>query len=309
MQLGHAVNYASGLSREASNALGYRFDEAVGFQPDGGESWVLGITPGLLHCLWGKRGWLTGLWRSAAGKVFATEAYGRVHTIADAQPNAPWDVTEVPGLLEGVWGLDEEHVYVWGRDRGTPLLHRWDGQTFSRIESPGQLVAMHGVAPDLLIGVGEEGLISRWDGGRWHPFKAVSSRSLSSVFVASEDEIYACSVSGDILQGSVHGWSKVLSDDRLSGCIAKWQGRWWVGVGGEMGLCVLEGASLVSRKPNVIPTTMDVRQDLVMASNLGVVDTADGESYMASLTDDFARAAAMNCDPLWLNDDGEWKDD
>ena len=66
----------------------------------------------------------------------------------------------------GVWGLDDSNVWVWGRKGGEGIVHHFDARV-TELPSPGKLLWMHGLAPELLVPVGERGLVTRWDGGRW----------------------------------------------------------------------------------------------------------------------------------------------
>jgi hypothetical protein len=63
-------------------------------------------------------------------------------------------------------------------------------------------------------------------------------------------------------------------------CITKWRGRVWVGTT-DLGLCVLDGARLVPIKPNLRPTRMDSRGDLLLSQSEMIVGSADGESFRA----------------------------
>lgn len=71
-------------------------------------------------------------------------------------------------------------------------------------------LAMHGAREDLVFAVGTHGLVARWDGSRWLPMSAPAAVRLGSVFVVSDDEVYACGQDGVLLQGSVPGWQEVL---------------------------------------------------------------------------------------------------
>src|SRR5690606_7395402 len=111
-----------------------------------------------------------------------------------------------------------------------------------------------------LVAVGERGLVSRWDGAKWHTWPPVSNALLSSVHVVSPDEMYACGQGAQIWAGSVDGWSLRYRHPGPLGAIAKWRDRVWVAAGGDYGLSELVDDRLESRKPNLTSTQLDYRQ-------------------------------------------------
>lgn len=300
MELGHFLNHASGRILDDCHCLGYRFDESIGFRPDVGESWIISTRPEYLDCMEGRLGWYTGLWRSEAKKAYVTAVSGRVLSNPKPTPGNPWATTELPGVLEGVWGFDDQNVYVWGRKGGDPLMYFFNGTDWSVMESPGFVVSMHGIAKDFVVAAGEKGMVAHWNGNRWTQFPAASKTVLSDIYVADEDEIYVCGVGTSVFEGSAKGWNGLVTHPQLTGCIAKWKGQLWVGVGGDLGLSVLEGDSLTSKKPNIIPNSFDARHSLVMTASVGLVGTPDGENYMGRMNDSFARGAANTGPPIWL---------
>jgi hypothetical protein len=300
VELGHEVNFVSGTNTFDCHAIMYRFDERYGFQIDGCDSWIIASMPELVHVMEGRPSWYTGLWRSETDKLFVTAATGRVLINPDPMPGTKWETVELPGTLEGVWGLDDENVYVWGRRGDNPLLFHYDGKSWSEIACPGHVISMHGIAKDLILAVGDRGLTARWNGTTWELLPAFTKSVLSCVFVAGEDDICACGLSNEVFQGSARGLDKLMEHPHLTGCIAKWKDQWWVGVGGELGLSVLDGNTLISKKPNIIPTSFDARDSLLMAASVGLVGTPDGEVFTGRMMPDFARVAAKTGPPMWI---------
>ncbi len=190
--MGHILGLASGTSLGACHFLALRFDERYGFKPDSGESWILQGAGGTTHLLRGGLGWYTGLWRSAAGKVYVASSAGEVHVNPEPEPRAaPWRVDRLSGTLAGIWGLSDELVFAWGLRAQDTVMYRFDGKTWHTMESPGEVVGMGGLSPELVHAVGVGGLISRWDGKRWTKLPSPARGTLSDVFVASEEEMYA----------------------------------------------------------------------------------------------------------------------
>ncbi|MBT3218769.1 MAG: hypothetical protein HN348_06725 [Proteobacteria bacterium] len=77
------------------------------------------------------------------------------------------------------------------------------------------VVDLHGNASDLLVAVGTIGRISRWDGSKWTALDSGTRTNLSSVFVASDTEMYASGHGGALLQGSVYGWVVLEGETQL----------------------------------------------------------------------------------------------
>jgi hypothetical protein len=216
----------------------------------------------------------TGIWRSLEDKVYVAEIGGTV-LHGPLAPGEVWPERRVGFTLSGVWGLDDGHVYVWGLDGKTPAMARCDGQQWARIDSPEfQVVDLHGLSPELLVAVGTHGQIARWDGHRWSAADSGTRKSLSSVFVATPDEMYASGHDGALVRGSARGWHVVLDDEVQKPCVAKWRDEVYVGTYGDLGLCKLEGGALRSFKPKVQAMTLDVRRDLV-ASTPGAIAGTD----------------------------------
>ncbi len=181
----------------------------------------------------------------------------------------------------GVWGLNDEHVYAWGMRGKTDFMVRWDGKRWADMTSPqGGIVSIHGTRPDLLFAVGDGGLISRWDGTRWTDMAAPSDEPLRSVFVADDDEIWACGNRGGLLQGTQHGWTQVLTHSAPLASVAVFADSLWVGASGEAGLCKLDQTKLESIKPNLPSAKLESRGGPLLLSNTATVaDTRDGVSF------------------------------
>jgi hypothetical protein len=102
-------------------------------------------------------------------------------------------------------------------------------------------------------------------------------------FVASEDEIYACGHGKDLLQGSVHGWVRVLAHTAPLRAVVKWKGDVWVATGGDEGLSQLKDGKLVSVKPNIKATQIDARGDLLITCPDKIANSSDGKKFTGTL--------------------------
>jgi len=300
MKLGYLLGKPSGISIGACHFLVLRFDEKWGFNPDVGESLVMQNVGEVTHCLYGGRGWYTGLWRSPAGKVYISDAAERIHFNPDPAPRAaPWRVDPLAGTLTGIWGLDDQFVLTWGLRRKTTVMYRYNGSKWSEIESPGEVVGVHGISPDLVMAVGTQGLIARWDGKKWSRMVTPARGVLSAVHVASEDEMYAVGSKNGLYQGSVHGWAEVLEGPGPMFGITKWKGEIWVGAA-QNGLMKLAGNKLDVIKANVKAEKLDARVDLLIGAPNMIVGTNDGARFIATQTPTIAEMLA-NMKPAWVD--------
>ena len=207
----------------------------------------------------------------------------------DPEPRAaPWREDPVPGTLAGVWGLHDECVFTWGLRGGANVLYRFDGRTWNELPAPGEILAMHGVAPDLVYAVGRDGLVARWDGRHWTKVVTPGLGVLTDVFVVDEDEMYAVGSGGQLLQGSIHGWAEVLNGWPLFS-VEKWKER-----GGRGGARGREAAgSAPADEPNIRRPTRCARRPLVSSPAV-----ADGGRQTYFGIDGGGRCGTRACPPV-----------
>jgi len=278
MRLGYIMSHASGLSRNDFHFLVLRFHERYGFKPSEGESWILRYKDGKLSSLRGVLTWFTGIWHSPAAHVYAACADKRVDVNPDPGLRAaPWQEHKFPGLISGVWGLDDHFVLAWGIRRGRGIMYRFNGKKWLAMESPGEIYGVHGLAPDMVYAVGRRGLIARWDGTRWRKDRSPTQAVLSDVHVAGKDEMYAV---GDrvVLQGSRRGWTKVAEGASHMFGVAKWKGEVFVGASGE-GLMKLVRNKLVSVDSEINAERIDARGELIVSSPSAISVSSDGKEF------------------------------
>src|SRR6266849_1218818 len=279
MKLAHLMSDASGFSDQDCHFLVLRYEEKLGFKPDRGESWVVQSEGDMLHALYGMMGWFTSLWRSPAGCTYVSDSAGTVHVNPDVKPRAkPWRQHKLKGVLSGVWGLDDKCVFVWGGVKDKDLMYRWDGKDWKEMESPGEVVGMHGLAPNLIYAVGAGGLVARWDGRRWNKCVTHSTAMLSAVIVASPDEIYAVGAGGVMLEGSSSGWKELLTGPGPMFGVAKYKGDVWVGAA-QHGLMKVVKKKLKAVKPNIKAEMLDARRHLLISSPSVIAETVDGKEF------------------------------
>jgi hypothetical protein len=301
------VTYACARGPHAGRCafLATRYDANAGYRPGDGESWIAAndYTPdfqGRTLVTHGSAAWYTKLWATLEGSIYVTRHDGWV--IRNPNIHAPdalsrWQNERLEGLfLEGVFGIDDQAVFVWGHDpntrAGVPYpaseVVRWNGEAWSPMAGPGfQIFAMHGTASDDLWVGGPRGVVARWDGGRWTPLPSRTDELVHSIWSAGPDEVYATTAGGSVLEGSASGMLPIgtLPGATLPGdvaCVAKWQGELWVG-SPRLGLFRRVGTSreFESVKPAADRSAMDARGELVMTGRSRIAGTADGSTFKA----------------------------
>jgi hypothetical protein len=293
---------ASGPSNGRCAFLAIRYDADTGYRPGDGESWICvndyrdGGRGTLVTN--GTAAWYTRLWSTLEGSVYVARHDGWV--IRNRNIHAPdalsrWENDRIEGrILEGVFGIDDAAVFVWGHDprarAGRPFpesdVFRWDGQRWSPMPGPGfQILAMHGTsATDLWVG-GPRGAVARWDGGRWTQIQSRHDELINAIWAAAPDEVYATTTRGTILEGSASGMLPIatLPGAELQGdvsCVAKWKGELWVG-SPRLGLHRRIGTTrdFEPVKPNIDCISMDARDELLLCGRNRIAGTPDGAKY------------------------------
>ena len=303
MKLAYSYGQLSGFSDSDCCFLAYRFEKKTGFKSGKGESWVFALGEDDLKRLWGKDFWLTGLWYSPKGNAFVCGSHGEITVLREVQADTAKtasDSVQLDHAWMGLWGLDEKHVIVWGdQDQSSGVMARFDGKKWSEMPSPFHgVMAVHGVAPDLIFAVGTKGRIARWNGKAWKAATSPTPTTLTAVHVVSPDEIYACGSGRHLLEGSVHGWADTLEAEWPLSAVAKWKGDVWVAAT-KGGLARLKGGGLEIIKPNLESQDLDARKDLMISTPLRIAATEDGKAFMG-----YAENAVLESledkPPMWI---------
>jgi len=302
---------ASGGSIEDCLLLGYRTPYGHAFSPSELEAWVIHFTPeshmaGSLRVtyMFGTSGWLTGLWWSPSGTAYVSEIDGTMHVCRDVKNSEPdaWEEVTLDAQLSGVWGLSEECVFTWGQRNEKNRMYRHDGRKWYSMPSPGDVSVLRGLSPDFLYAVGYGGMMARWDGHAWIPVQIPVKSNFTGLFVAGPDELYATTESGELWEGTSHGWAKRAQSAEGGPLldVAKFKGEVWV-AGGEEGLLRLKGGTneLECVKPNIEAKSFDVRGNLLITTKDFIAQTVDGVKFQARGRDAFEKSRA-SIPPLWL---------
>jgi hypothetical protein len=303
MKLGYAFAVASGSSKDDCHWLGYRFNQEHGFSPEDGESWLAQSSGGQSFTLLFQRGWWTGLWRTGA-KVWVSDIGGRVFMNPSLEVRKePWQTFRLDASLSGIWGLRDDLVFTWGLRRSAPVAFLYDGTSWREIGAPGHIGCVRGIRDDLIYAVGLRGLIARWNGSSFQTVHGPTDGNLCDVFVASDDEMYACGHGGHLLQGTVHGWEVLLKHDGPLHCVAEWHDDVWVGAG-PGGLFKVANERLDLIKPNIHAERFDTRGDLLITAPDVIAETKDAMSFQAIFVKVIELCSAQE-PPSWGEDELE----
>lgn len=292
----HEYAYGTGPARERCWCVGHRLQGDEGYDPDTTESVVLALRGTENHGLLVVEGLVTGLARRADGFMAAPTLDGRIYSNPSGSAKfEDWVCRDTGAALSGAWAIGSR-VFVCGMRGGRPLMLTWNGADWAEVPTDGFPVAVGGVGDDdgLLYCVGRDGYIGRWDRGGFRAVSNPASRALSSVHVIGDDLIYACGPGGEILEGTVYGWSLRAEVDHMVHSIRRFRDRVWV-ASGVFGLHALDADELVPVKPNVFARTLDTTEDrLLITAPQMVVDTVDGAQFQATFVDGFAAYTALN---------------
>jgi hypothetical protein len=293
----------SGLRAEALSMLGHRWNGEEMFSPRRAESWVVSVAPDVRaghirpRLERGRAAWFTRLWRAPSGRLYVTDSSGVLHVrepdpvAADVPASAHWTEHPLPAALMGVWGVDDSCLFVWGGTRSRDRLFHWNGVEWRELPSPGGIIAMHGLGPQHVYAVGRRGLLALWNGHRWFHVGTATRETLASVWVADAESAFACGMDGSVLEGSAWGWQTVARLDRPLFGIARWGERLWL-AGGTHGLLARSGRGdrFVAVRDDIVATSIDARDHLLIGGGSEVRESNDGESFRAIAGHALARA-------------------
>jgi len=302
MEITTAYYSASGHAADDCCFLGQRYNKEWGYKPREGECWVIAAKPGddkvLFDMPLGTGDWLTGLWLSDSGTLYVASAHKQVlrntRLMKEWKPGQEsFETLPVDASLSGIWGLSDECVFTWGQryDNGWEYpVFQWNGKTWKELPSPGfKVLSMHGLAPDFVYAVGHDGGIASWNGANWQRWPVPEPEVFTSVFVASDDQMFAVGVNNSVLEGSRTGWGKIAQGPAYPvplSAVAWWKGELWIGAG-TFGLLRRVGTTdqLEVVKPNIHAIGFDARHSLLISCPNVIASTADGVTFKGVASD------------------------
>ncbi len=193
--------------------------------------------------------WLTALWLSPKGYLYAVDADGNVHT----NRTGSWNVTSVdrPSGLTWIWGWDDDAIFACGRGGAIVRFRAGLWEPFDdNVE--GNLYGLHGSGPNDLYAVGEAGRIFQSDGTRWRRVATRESRGvLNAVLCRSKDKVYLCGQGGALFEGAGTTWSRVDAGDRDFFALAIFKEKLYLGAG-DGGLYTYDSGNVQLMKDNIV---------------------------------------------------------
>ncbi len=269
----------------------YAIDEA---------DWVVAkVRDGVIEAVSTTRVVLRDLQRVASGRAYVaafTNRGGVWRTPVDGR--LAWERLEVPAM-QGLFALDDGCVMCWGGRGEGQHFYLLDERGAREIPSPSsRVVDVHGCAPDWIVAVGHDGLVTRWDGSGWHPWAPVLGGMLGSVHVVSPDEMYATGPCGALLEGSRYGWVERAPIVGAATQVLAWQGEVYVANPVE-GLQRLRVGELVPVDLPVWPSGLcGGREALLMVERDGFVE-ARGMKSLRRITQRELDVATRDHPALW----------
>jgi len=235
---------------------------------------------------------MVDMFRLPEGRLYVTNSSGWLWRNDQPVQGGPPFEREPVGFVHRVWGLNESCVFAWTFKK----VYFFDGNSWSEIDPPFRVSAMHGVSPDLIYAVGHG--IARWNGSGFTEMATGTRRPFYAIHVVSDDEMYAISNREAIWEGSVHGWSQRTDPTQQLTSIAKWNDKVWVGHTSR-GLCTLQADdSLEAVKPNLPATHLEARDELLISTRHAVVGTADGALFKGVAANALGEMT-QNLTPRW----------
>jgi hypothetical protein len=162
----------------------------------------------------------TGLWVAAVDSMFAVSGEGSVRFY----DGSSWSASPVGFLgiaLQGVWGVDPDHVFVVGgfETVGGPMVFEggvgggWLPTSFEPEVPDGDLLAVHGLSVDDVMAVGTAGLAARRRVGArtMDVLDTGTTETLRDVWMASATEAFAVGDAGTLLHWDGTTWTSMTA--------------------------------------------------------------------------------------------------
>lgn len=219
--------------------------------------------------------WLTSMWCSPAGAIYAVDVDGRVHS-DETGKFVTTDTRSKPGLT-WVWGLDEKNVFASG-DAGTAVRKAGRGWEHFDQGLDGDLYELRGAAVNDLYTVGEQGRIFHHDGRAWSRIDPFTNHTLNSVLSVGDDVVYACGEGGMVFRGSKARWVRLSAPAVTFYSLALFQDRVYLAAGAD-GVFVVEGDTVTLVRKNRNYYTLVATPKILYAAGDDFAGRFDGNEW------------------------------
>ncbi len=257
-----------------------------------------------IHLDLGLQGYITGVWFSPTGATYVVTFDGTLYTRGPAEEAAygGWRRVDFGREVElhGIWGIDDNDVYVWGRDAWRPLMwHLSRGAITAMPAPPGRTTIVRGLGPELLYAAGDGGFVARWDGSTWARIRLPLSRPVTGLYVGNIDDVWLTTDNGKLFEGTSHGWALRLQLDAPLYDVGRWRGAVWVAAG-RRGLFRLVDRrdELAPVAPDIGAIALDTRGDLLALSEDCLASSSDGSEFTVTCRDVLLQEREAEA-PLW----------
>ena len=238
-------------------------------------SLVIGVKEGEMYCDYHVKEWLTSMWQSQSGKVYACSMSGRLHALIYNN----WKVIDLDEKysLNHIWGFSDNSIYCCGLD---DVLFQKTTHEWNRIKTHFEtdLLVIGGTSANNLYILGEDGKIFFYDGMNWSEIESPTNHCFVSIFCASQDEIYISGWEGTLFKGSRLGWQRIDKVDFDLWSIAKFKDKILV-AGGEEGLLAIDNNMLVPFNDKIEVMGVQIIEDCVFAFMDSTVHKFDGATW------------------------------
>jgi hypothetical protein len=292
---------ASGLHARDLCFIGHRWEAGVKFSTRASESWVVHNGPDGAQRIWGGAPWLTAVWYSPKQTAFVANARGSLYVLREVPEVPEPEDTDILVSFMGVWGIADDCVFAWGdKQDQSGAMFRWNGAEWREMPAPSfSVMSVHGLAPDFLYAGGYDGGLARFDGKAWQPIQVPTTETINQVFVAGEDEVYACA-SEIVLGGGRSAFEPAYKNEQLyfTG-VAKWKGDLWLAAGGSPHR--RRGGEVTQVEVPIAARSFEARENLIILADDLIGITANGEDYQAAGRNDWLLKDLRGEDPAWLD--------
>lgn len=233
------------------NGAWQRAPEIPGAATDCAGIFVRGPRDVLVSCFESGYGWAIYRWDGNGWSRMETEYRQRQWSffLVESALFAVGEEGMVMRLDGATWRIDspsvgESRMTGGYGDRNGAIVVGWHGVSYARRNGRWELVSstpsyrsIWGDASGLLVGVGIQGAIDRFDGTRWTSMRAAGGQGLLSVWGASPNAIYATGFAGTLLRYNGVSW-QTLPSPTTAGIPSVWGARadsvWAVTYNGEI---------------------------------------------------------------------------
>ncbi len=228
--------------------------------------------------------WLTSMWVSKEGHVFACSMDGTIHY----NTSCKWEEQSLGTQysLNDIWGFDDDNLFCCGLDGA---LFQKVGESFQLVKTgiKKDFQKIRGNSPKDLYIIGQAGSIIHFDGKKWSELDSPTSCFWMSLLSVSENEVYLCGEYGSLYRGNQFEWNKIDDVEFDLWDLEFFKNRVVVACE-EEGMFTIQGNALTSISKDIKVAGIHVAKDTLFTFYLDTIHTFDGVKW-SPLEIDFNR--------------------